>query len=168
MSSNEHLTAIKKRAGVWRTFFAPFAQNDNLWYTESFLDGKDAGELYADFNAIIEHAEALAAELADAHAQITAWQGEAADHEAAINSLTVELMETKARIALIAPLVNAAIEMYLWEGATDYPNGDPEVEKRRQAFYSAVHDLWDLHDDELDFLEGASAPDATERTHERV
>lgn len=78
------------------------------------------------------------------------------------------LAEAEARIALIAPLVNAAIEMYLWEGSTDYPNGDPEVEKRRQAFYSAVHDLWDLHDDELDFLEGASAPDATERTHERV
>lgn len=84
------------------------------------------------------------------------------------NALATELAEAEARIALIAPLVNAAIEMYLWEGSTDYPNGDLEVEKRRQSFYSAVHDLWDLHDDELDFLEGASAPDATERTHERV
>lgn len=78
-----------------------------------------------DLEVIIQHAEALAA----------------------------RVEEREAQLRLIAPVVSAALEMFQWEGSTDYPDGDPEVIKRRRAFRDALYHLDDIHYDELDFLD---------------
>jgi hypothetical protein len=67
-----------------------------------------------------------------------------------LNRLNAELIET---IRLVAPLVNTAVDMYNWESSTDYPNGDPAVQRARQAFHDALFELQDLHYNELDIFD---------------
>lgn len=88
--------------------------------------------------------------LAEAHAQITAWQGEAADHETVVNSLTVELMEAKARVERLQRLARANEDPDTWLATP----GEP------------AYDEWDAA--LADCKAHGDLPDATERTHERV
>ena len=73
--------------------------------------------------------------------------------EAIAAEMAARIEEREAQLRLIAPVVSAALEMFQWEGSTDYPDGDLEVIKRRRAFRDALNHLDDLHYDELDFLD---------------
>lgn len=101
MSNNEHLFRIKNAAANLASM---------CWMPQSTRRPKAEIE---------EHAEALVNELAEAHAQITAWQGEAADHEAAVNSLTVELMEARGKADLYRETIEDMARQFAYPTVKD-------------------------------------------------